>query len=377
MSPGIYQISEGGDLIQMLEQPYASEDVLQEFLERYPDLLAGDQFPGDEPRRWVLVSREAGLASERDGAARWSVDHVFLDQEAVPTLVEVKRSSDSRIRREVVGQMLDYAANAVVYWPVEDMRQSFEATCSRRGVDPAEAVEELLAGGGDYDRFWQTVRTNLQAGRVRMVFVADVIPAELQRIVEFMNEQMSTAEVLAVELRQYVADNQRTLVPRVIGRTAAAQQQKAVGGGGRQWDEQSFFAQLVEQRGKDEAEVARKILEWCRDRLPRFVWGKGKETASVSPRLGGYLLFVLYSTGLVEVQFQWLSVRPPFDDEARRRELAQRLQEIPGVDLGADPLKRRPSFPLAALVDERSLELFLSAIQWSLDQAAGAPAQPS
>ena len=32
----------------------------------------------------------------------------------MPTLVEVKRSSDTRIRREVVGQMLHYAANAVV-----------------------------------------------------------------------------------------------------------------------------------------------------------------------------------------------------------------------------------------------------------------------
>jgi hypothetical protein len=46
----------------------------------------------------------------------------------VPTLVEVKRSSDTRIRREVVGQMLDYAANAVVYWPLERLRATFEAS---------------------------------------------------------------------------------------------------------------------------------------------------------------------------------------------------------------------------------------------------------
>jgi hypothetical protein len=58
---------------------------------------------------------------------RWSVDHLFLDQDAIPTIVEVKRSSDTRIRREVVGQMLDYAANAVVYWAVEAIRAEFEA----------------------------------------------------------------------------------------------------------------------------------------------------------------------------------------------------------------------------------------------------------
>ncbi len=33
-------------------------------------------------------------------------------------MVRVKRR-DTRIRREVVGQMLEYAANAVTYWPVD------------------------------------------------------------------------------------------------------------------------------------------------------------------------------------------------------------------------------------------------------------------
>jgi hypothetical protein len=55
----------------------------------------------------VLVGREAALPDDHDAAARWSVDHLFLDQDAVPTLGEVKRSSDTQIRREVVGQMLD------------------------------------------------------------------------------------------------------------------------------------------------------------------------------------------------------------------------------------------------------------------------------
>jgi hypothetical protein len=57
---------------------------------------------------------------------------LFLDQYAVPTIVEVKRS-DSRVRREVVGQMLDYAANAVVCWPVEALRTRFEAVSEGQG----------------------------------------------------------------------------------------------------------------------------------------------------------------------------------------------------------------------------------------------------
>jgi hypothetical protein len=88
----------------------------------------------------LLISREVALASEEDGAGRWSVDHLFLDQDAIPTIVEVKRSADTRIRREVVGQMLDYAANAVVYWSVEGLRARFE----ENREDPEQDLMEIL-----------------------------------------------------------------------------------------------------------------------------------------------------------------------------------------------------------------------------------------
>src|SRR5262249_49565633 len=161
------------------------------------------QMDGAAPRRWLLISREMGVPSEEEGGGRWSLDHLFLDQDAIPTLVEVKRSSDTRIRREVVGQMLDYAANAVVYWPVEAIRARFEEGCRQRGGDPAKELEGFLGPGAGAEEFWQKVKTNLQAARVRMVFVADTIPPELCRIVEFLNGQMDPAEVLAVEVKQF------------------------------------------------------------------------------------------------------------------------------------------------------------------------------
>ena len=103
MSGGIYLIQDDGGLVKMDERVYETEYLLQGYLADHPDLLAGDQIDSNEPRRWLLVSREMPLASEEDGAWRWSVDHLFLDQDAIPTIVEVKRSTDTRIRREVVG----------------------------------------------------------------------------------------------------------------------------------------------------------------------------------------------------------------------------------------------------------------------------------
>ena len=109
MTSRIFLLDEKRNLTPMEETSYESESLLQRLLADHPDLLSGDDTGASEPRRWLLVSREMSMPAEQDGAGRWSLDHLFLDQDGVPTLIEVKRSSDTRIRREVVGQMLDYA----------------------------------------------------------------------------------------------------------------------------------------------------------------------------------------------------------------------------------------------------------------------------
>ncbi len=84
------------------------------------------------------------------------MDHLFVDQAGVPTIVEVKRSSDARIRREVVGQMLDYAANAVVYWNLDHLRAMFESG------------PKWTAGKGDKFRVAESKSRDLQQFLVRL-----------------------------------------------------------------------------------------------------------------------------------------------------------------------------------------------------------------
>ena len=142
--------------------------------------------------------------------------------------------------------MLDYAANAVAYWPVEEIKAKFESRCKDDGDDPETELVGLLGEGQDTSSFWQSVKTNLQAGRVRLLFIADEIPTELRRVVEFLNSQMDPAEVLAIEVKQFVGENLKTLVPRVVGQTETARQKKKVERGeSRQWDEASFFSERV------------------------------------------------------------------------------------------------------------------------------------
>ncbi len=376
MSGGIYLIRDDGELVEMNERGYDTENLLQELLAKYPNLLAGDQIDDAAPRRWLLVSREMSLASEEDGAGRWSVDHLFLDQDAVPTIVEVKRSTDTRIRREVVGQMLDYAANGVVYWPVERLQAQFEAGREDHEQALTGLLEDAETGP---EEFWQKVKTNLQAGKVRLIFVSDRIPDELRRIVEFLNEQMNPAEVLALEIRQYVSQglNLKTLVPRLIGQTAKAQIIKSGGArNGKRWNEDTFFETLDMNRGPEEAATARKILEWSRDdklpQLPRIEWNARNRHGIFEPCLDhkgtSYWPIGVRTDGQIEVIFMWLKPRQPFANEAKREELLHRLNEIAGVNLPAGRITGRPSFPLSALRDKAALERFFEVLEWFIQE---------
>ncbi|MYD71278.1 MAG: hypothetical protein F4W89_11125 [Acidobacteria bacterium] len=225
MAERIYVVNREGNLEPLTEEAFDAEDTLQALIAEHPELLDGEQIRPGDPRRWLLVTREKGIADAPGSGNRWSVDHLIIDQDGVPTFVEVKRSSNSEIRRSVVGQMLDYAAHATKTMEMADVRRDFEAS---HGDNANGVLFEFLQPDDDADpaamveAFWDSLAINLAAKRVRLLFVADRIPDELARVVEFLNEQMPRIEVLAVEIKQFQGVALRTLVPQVIGRIAAA-----------------------------------------------------------------------------------------------------------------------------------------------------------
>ena len=181
--PGIFLRRDEGELVYLRGELYESEDQLQELLEANPELLLGETAESGGPSKYLLVRREAGVPEADGGSDRWFLDHLFLDAEGVPTLVEVKRSTDSRIRREVVGQMLEYAANILAHWPPERMRGEFEARSNHAGVEPAEKVREI--SDADYEDYWKRVKTNLAAKRLRLVSLPTRSPRASRRSSSF------------------------------------------------------------------------------------------------------------------------------------------------------------------------------------------------
>jgi len=100
------------------------------------------------------------------------------------------------------------------------------------------------------------------------------------------------------------------LAPKIIGQTAEASRKKVIQEG-RQWDEVSFIQDLKTRRNEDEANVARKIIAYSKEKNLRFSWGEGKVDGSLYPVLdykgNPFWMIGLWSNGYVELQFQWMN----------------------------------------------------------------------
>lgn len=141
-----------------------------------------------------------------------------------------------------------------------------------------------------------------------------------------------------------------------------------------QANESSFWAQLVE--GQDTptvAAVGELVQAWRRlGGEPEF--GTSAETSCflvTAGPAGPIWPATLYPlSGKVEVVFQYLVSRPPFDDLRLREELRRRLNAIPGVDLPASKVALRPSFALRTLAENGGLSRAIEVLEWFTAQLA-------
>jgi hypothetical protein len=346
-------LESGDGLIEMKEAKWDAEERLQELLAKYPNLLAGDQMNELAPREWLLVSREYGIPGEIAASDRWSLDHLFLDQDAIPTLVEVKRGTDTRIRREVVGQMLDYASNLVTNVSAERVRQKYEASLAP-DTDAASQVTELFGEAFDVEAFWAQLANNIAAGKLRLVFVADEFPVELRRIVEFLNRQMQQTDVFAVEVRQFVSPQgtHRTLVPRLLGKVEAKAGSGTGAGPGPRWT-RARFDEVISKVDLSLVPTVSDLIKFATDVTRRDVeWGMGRDRGSFTARLvtphHRYSLFSVYTTGELSINVGWswefLAKAAPGTTEEFRRKTNAAL----GTELTQNTWER--SWPMIPLV---------------------------
>jgi len=308
----VYVLDEDGSTKPMDTIHCTNEDLeLQRILEINPDLVPGEQINPSDPRRWLIVKREMPVPDPDSGAKRWSVDLFMVDQNAMPTFIECKRYKDSRARREVVGQMLEYAANGHYYWSKDELREYAEQTADKTGISLEEEIRRLRPEESDtVDEFFEMIQDNLREGQLRLVFFLEEAPQELKSIVDFLNGQMERSEVLLVEARQYEHEGTKIVTPLLFGYTEEARKVKRTvsitKGQRRKWDKESFFNDAREKLSEDEVKAIELVYEKSRTMGCELSWGAGYINGSFTvkwPYIGKYSILSIYTNGGLSLNY--------------------------------------------------------------------------
>ena len=280
---------------EMNEISFKLETKLQEIVEKNPDLISREW--SEQPRNLFLVKREQSVQAVEDDGNTFFLDHLLVDSDGIPILVEVKRRTDTRIRREVAAQMLDYACRASS-WETEKLKASFRS--NNAGRPDAEALF-------DDEEFWSRVSANLGAEHFRLVFVADQIPETLRILIEFMDRAMSNIEVYGVELKPYrTAKGETLLSSRIIGNSLDVRTKPTYPDRKSfSWTRDSFLQRVRETMGDPGCEIAESMIEFCTEQILTLTYGTGAKMATFNPKRNGKTVFCLgqVDSGTFVVEF--------------------------------------------------------------------------
>jgi len=369
-------ISGATGLVQLEPGEYLREIELQRFIAEHPEVLASAVQPEEKEPRWLLIRQELNIVVG-DGVEKisWSLDHLFIDGHGKPTLVEVKRSTDPRARREVVGQLLDYAASFKATWTAATLRDLWQKNTSQ----PDAVMNDFLESTDieDAETFWGLVDTKINANELRLMFVADRLSTPVVRIIEYLNEQMDTTEVIGVEVLPHTNPNDPTVtayVPTVRGRTTAVPASK---GASERRTQADFDQMLATRHGEATLAGALAFVEQA-ERLGGF---RTIGTDARNPRLylnfkpasGGktFWPFAIYpSPGRVALQLRWLSHNPAFEDEDIRSEFVSRCSEAIGQPIAAPRLDGFPGFDVQLLTKPGVADRLTEVLRWCLSVAS-------
>jgi hypothetical protein len=278
--------------------------------------------------------------------------------------------------------MLEYAANGQQYWSSDCIRAHAEKSAKDKdnGTTLDDCFQKLHSEIADStEEFFQVVERRLKAGELRIIFFLEQAPSELKRLVEFLNEQMRSTEVLLVEARQYCGAGVKVVVPRLFGFTEQARAIKlaTAAEGARaavatDWD---GFTVNARKKGLDDPSVAaiRRLYDACKELGADIKWGRGATTASFSPKwptiCSNAAPFSVFSTGALDFHFG--SMRKSDTAKAFSERFAAMVAGT--IELPADHLTTWPTYPPAQWLPR--VESLIKALDAAVREQLASPAK--
>jgi len=319
-----------------------------------------------------IVVKDGMVLSEEFGDwedAHRRIDLLVLDEEANLVVVELKRTDNGG---HMDLQAIRYAA-MVSTLTFEQAVQAHAQYLKKRKID-RDAKEAILKFLG-----WESEAAGRFNATVRIVLAAADFSREITTTALWLNERHF--DIQCIRLKPYVLDGQVVVdVQPLIPLPEAADyfvriRDKAaddLSRDSRDWNLESFLAELNKNSGADIAALAKTIYDWCEVELGNVQFGRG----SLLGRFGPVLFpdgsqaptFVVRSDGRFTVRFMHIKARNGLRNETILKGFLTRLNQIPGLGFTEDDLKGKPRRRLDPLLDPLNLKVFKESIFWLRDQ---------
>ena len=297
------------------------EDGLHELIENYPGIIPGRQISSgsDDPPRFLLLCREMSVGG-------WSLDFLLVDQFGVPTLLEAKLVENPESRRAVIGQIIEYAANAADNWLEGKLFEKAASYYAAKDSDLEEAVKHLT--GNDEittGEFFESIENNLKQGKMRLIIATDNLRPEVRKIIEYLNAETRNIEIFGLEISLYedVNDPITVLVPTLIGQSQLIAEKKQNTSKKPTWHYQRLIDEFNGLENPVIADRLKKIATWAYDT------GHYAAVASKEPVFGvqgkyGLRLFTFYLSSI----YCFLNAKHHNNSTSERDNFVAKLNEL-------------------------------------------------
>lgn len=147
------------------------------------------------------------------------IDNLLLTPGGLPVLVECKLWRNPQARREVVGQIIDYAKE-LAKWTSSDLQREVAKSTGRSGD---VLLDILVEAGSEVDEIAlnDSITANLRRGRFLLLIVGDGIREGVEAIAEYLQGNVGLHFTLGlVEVPIFLLPSgERLMMPRVLART--------------------------------------------------------------------------------------------------------------------------------------------------------------
>lgn len=207
--PPILLPSGGGAPVVLPRHDGILEDRIQALIQSHPGILPIAEI---DPAYLgaIPVCREMATPAG-------PIDNFLVTPRGQPVLVECKLWRNPQARREVVGQVLDYAKE-LARWTSSDIDREVRR---RRGRPLVELLREVVSDLDEAD-FHDQLTQNLARGRSLLLIVGDGIREGVEAIFEHLREQSALHFSLGlVEMPIHrLPDGSLLVAPRILARAA-------------------------------------------------------------------------------------------------------------------------------------------------------------